>query len=261
MTDHADSTHPDPPFSDADCAELYDVLNPWHGTGFRADAAFYDPLILAAESVLDIGCGTGSALKAAREAGHAGRLVGIDPDVVALERARRREDVEWAEGRMADVGRWPREFELAVMTSNAFQCLIEDDELRASFAAVHTALRPGGRFAFETRHPQARAWEGWTDGVTRAQMPDGRVLHVSYQIDAIVDDVVHVAEITAAPGVDGAPDRVLRVDRAPLRFLGVERIAAFLAEAGFEVEQQYGGWVGEPLGPQSTAIVTIARRV
>lgn len=255
MTDDFDSV-----FTDADCAELYDVLNPWNDGRFRADAAFYDPLILAAASVLDVGCGTGSALKAARAAGHTGRLVGIDPDAVALERARKCAEVEWVEGRMADVGRWPGEFELAVMTSNAFQCVIEDEELRASLAALRTALRPGGRFAFETRHPQAKAWQDWAEGVTRAQLPDGRVLHVTYRIDAIVDDVVHIAEITATPGVDGAPDRVVRVDRAPLRFLDVPELAAFLAEAGFEIEQQYGGWAEEPLGPESTAIVTIARR-
>ncbi|WP_211244087.1 class I SAM-dependent DNA methyltransferase [Actinospica robiniae] len=256
MTEPTDSV-----FSDADVAELYDVLNPWNSGGFRADAAFYDPRILAAASVLDVGCGTGSALKAARAAGHTGRLVGIDPDVAALERARRCDEVAWVEGRAADVGRWPGAFELAVMTGNAFQCLIEDDDVRASLAAVRTALCPGGRFAFETRHPQARAWQDWPIGVTRAQLPDGRVLHVTYQIDAIVGDVVHVAEITASPGVDAAPDRVLRVDRMPLRFLDVPKLNGFLAGAGFAIGQQHGGWVGEPLSPQSTMIVTVARRL
>lgn len=248
-------------FSDAEVAELYDVLNPWGGAGFRADSAFYDPMIRAAASVLDVGCGTGAALKAARAAGHTGRLLGIDPDVAALERARRCEDVEWVEGRAAEVGRWPGEFELAIMTGNAFQCLIEDDEVRASFAAVYTALRPGGQLAFETRHPQARAWEDWPEGVTRTQMADGRVLHMTYQIDAIVDDVVHVAEITAAPGIDGAPDRVLRVDRAPLRFLDVPKLNGFLADAGFAIERQHGGWGGQPVSRESTMIITVVRRV
>ena len=251
---------PDPVFSDADVAELYDELNPWNAGAFRADAAFYDPRILAAESVLDVGCGTGSALTAARAAGHAGRLVGIDPDLAALERARRCAEVEWVQGRAADVDRWPGAFELAVMTGNAFQCLIEDEDVRASLAAVRTALRPGGRFAFETRHPQARAWADWPDGVTRAQLPDGRVLQVTYQIDAIVDDVVYVAEITASPGADGAPARVLRVDRAPLRFLDVPRLNGFLADAGLAIEQQDGGWDGQALSPESSLIVTVARR-
>ena len=37
------------------------------------------PMILAAESVLDVGCGTGALLHWARESGHGGRLVGLDP--------------------------------------------------------------------------------------------------------------------------------------------------------------------------------------
>ena len=41
---------------------------------------------MAAPSVLDVGCGTGRLLHRAREAGHAGRLCGVDPDVAALER-------------------------------------------------------------------------------------------------------------------------------------------------------------------------------
>jgi hypothetical protein len=46
---------------------------------------------------------------------------------------------------------------LVGMNSNAFQCLVTDDELRASLRAIRTALREGGRFAFGTRHVPARA--------------------------------------------------------------------------------------------------------
>jgi hypothetical protein len=56
---------------------------------------------------------------------------------------------------------WDSEFELAIMTSHAFQVLVADDELRASLTAIHRALAGGGRFAFETRNPLARAWENW----------------------------------------------------------------------------------------------------
>lgn len=34
---------------------------------------------MAAGSVLDVGCGTGSMLQSARERGHAGRLAGLGP--------------------------------------------------------------------------------------------------------------------------------------------------------------------------------------
>lgn len=247
-------------FTDADAAELYDLLNPWDQEPFRAEAAFYNPLLRQAASVLDLGCGTGSVLHAARGAGHTGRLVGIDPDPAALARARRHPDIEWVQAHAADVRAWPGQFELAVMTGHAFQCLVADDDVRASLSAVRTALRPGGRFVFETRHPQARAWELWPRRVMDARLADGRVVRVSCQVESVVDDVVRFAEVTAAPGADSAAERVLRVDRATLRFLDVPALNAFLAEAGFEVEDQYGGWDKAAMTGQSTEIITIARR-
>ena len=113
---------------------------------------------MMAGSVLDIGCGTGAMLHLAREQGHRGRLVGLDPDRAALDRARSRADVEWVEGIAAEAPRGTG-FELVTMTGHAFQRLVTDQEVRGSLTAIHAALRRGGRFAFETRHPQARAWE------------------------------------------------------------------------------------------------------
>jgi SAM-dependent methyltransferase len=141
-------------YADDDAAALYDLLNPWD-----ASDDFYLSYVLEAGSVLDVGCGTGRLLHRAREAGHGGRLCGIDPDPASLARARRRADVEWVEGRAADMT-WEREFDLAVMASNVFQVFVTDDELAASLAATRSALVDGGRLVFGTRNPRVRAWEG-----------------------------------------------------------------------------------------------------
>ena len=61
------------------------------------------------------------------------------------------------EGTAADAW-WRGEFELATMVSHAFQCLVTDDELRASLIATGTALCDHCLFAFETRNGQARAF-------------------------------------------------------------------------------------------------------
>jgi SAM-dependent methyltransferase len=117
-------------YSDADAAALYDRLNPW---GPSDD--FYLSFVVDAPSVLDVGCGTGRLLHRARETGHTGRLCGVDPDVAALERARRRAGIEWVEASAADMA-WDREFALAVMASNVFQVFVTDEELRASVESV-----------------------------------------------------------------------------------------------------------------------------
>ena len=242
-------------YSDADAAALYDVLCPWDPARYPADA-FYLDLVMAADAVLDVGCGTGAMLHRAREAGHRGRLVGLDPDRAMLELARRRGDIEWVDGVAADAG-WDREFDLATMVSHAFQCLVGDDELRASLAAIRAALRDEARFAFETRHPQARTWEEWNPS-NGSEVTDaaGRRLRVWHHVEEVDGDVVTFTETTGDP--DGT---VLRVDHASLRFLDVPQLEAFLTGAGFAIEAQYGDWHRGPVTGASREIVTIARRV
>lgn len=241
-------------YSDADAAALYDVLNPWDPEHWPGDR-FYHVLVMAAGSVLDVGCGTGAMLTCAREHGHRGRLAGLDPDRDALERARRRADVEWTEGTAAQAPRGAG-FDLATMTGHAFQFLVTDDDVRASLAAIRAALRDGGRFVFETRNPRARAWEQWNPArVAEVTDAAGRGLRVWHEVESVSGGVVTFTGTTASQ--DGA---VLRVDRASLRFLDAPELAVFLAGAGLEIEAQYGDWHRGPLSDTSQEIITIARR-
>src|SRR2546421_4690827 len=87
-------------FRDDRLAALYDRLFPWER---RDDFPFYLKLIMSATSVLDVGCGTGALLRRAREAGHTGRLCGLDPAVGMLNQARGRADIEWVLGDLSSV--------------------------------------------------------------------------------------------------------------------------------------------------------------
>jgi SAM-dependent methyltransferase len=208
--------------------------------------------------VLDVGCGTGTILVRAREAGHTGRLAGVDPDRAALDLARAKcPDVEWREQTAAEMT-WRAEFDLAIMSGHAFQVLVHDDDLRASLHAVRRALAEGGRFAFETRNPRARAWEQWTpSNASEVVDPAGLRLRVSHRVESVDGDVITFTE-TTANARDGT---TLRVDRASLRFLDADALTAFLREAGFEVGERFGGWLREPLESDSREIVTVARAV
>ncbi len=242
-------------YSDDDLAALYDVLNPWAPCD-----DFYLSHVMAADAVLDVGCGTGMMLHRARAEGHTGTLCGIDPDQPSLRRARTRADVEWVEGRAVDIARRPRwrgGFDLAFMASNAFQVFVTDEELRESLAAIRTALRPGGMFVFGTRNPAARAWEGWRpENAAQVVDRDGRELRVEHRVESVVDGVVTMTETTAAR--DGVP---LRVDRGVLRFTTAEEIDRFLGGAGFTVAERHGDWQRGPLTGASGEIVTVARVV
>ncbi|MGH9918561.1 MAG: class I SAM-dependent methyltransferase, partial [Nitrososphaerales archaeon] len=171
-------------FADAELARLYDRFHP---PEHRYDFAFYLPTIMSARSVLDVGCGTGALLGAASDAGHTGRLCGLDPAVGMLEQARRRPRIDWVRGDLSSVS-WEDQFDLVVMTGHAFQVLVTDAELRAALAAIHRSLTRDGRFAFETRNPLAREWEDWTpDRITGVTSDEGAVVLMRHAVETPVE--------------------------------------------------------------------------
>jgi len=213
-------------------------------------------MIMAANAVLDVGCGTGSLLRMAREAGHSGRLVGLDPADGMLAQARTRSDIEWIAGDLASVA-FDREFDLVVMTGHVFQVFLTDDHVRSTLASARSALTDNGRFAFESRNPLARAWERWTPehGV---DFTDAAGTPVRWEADVetpVVGDIVRFASTYSSPTCD-RPE----VSDSTLRFIGAERLLAFLTVAGLAIEEQFGDWDRSPLTETSPEIITIAHR-
>ncbi|HEX4710272.1 class I SAM-dependent methyltransferase [Phenylobacterium sp.] len=238
-------------FADAELAALYDRMNPG-----RDDFDFYMPMIVAAASVLDVGCGTGAMLHEARNAGHRGRLCGLDPAPGMLAQARRRTDIEWVLGDLSSVA-WSGEFDLIVMTGHAFQVFVEDEELQAALSAIRAALSCDGRFAFETRNPSARAWEAW-DTETRGAVDDsdGGKVRVTRKVIAPFDGrVVSFSHIFQSDAWDQP-----RVSHSTLRFLDKAGLDTALAHAGLMIEAQFGDWDRSPFTEASPEIITIARR-
>ena len=237
-------------FSEPRLTELYDAF-----CAGRPDFPFYLPLVMSAKSVLDVGCGTGELLRLAREAGHAGRLCGLDPAEAMLQVARQRPDVEWVHGDLAAVD-WCSEFDLVVMTGHAFQVLVQDDQLRTSLAAIRSALTEDGRFVFETRNPPARGWEAWTPDNAVEIVHSGRLVRMEHQVDTpVAGDTVSFTTTYTSPGWD-RPE----VSRSTLRFLDADPLSSFLSDAGLTIEEQFGYWDRQPLTDTSPEIITVARR-
>ncbi len=238
-------------FAEPCLAQLYDLLAPWG----EPDDEFYFELLMASDSVLDVGCGTGLLLREARKAGHTGRLVGLDPAEAMLAVARERSDIEWVLGDLSMVA-WEREFDLVVMTGHAFQVFLTDDQLRDALAAIRAALTGNGRFAFETRNPLARAWENWTpDKVIEIAAPDGTFVSFSRDVETPVEgDLVSFTATFVSPAWDQP-----QISHSTLRFLDTDALSVFLSEAGFAIEAQFGDWDRTPLISSSPEIITIAR--
>jgi SAM-dependent methyltransferase len=239
-------------FADAYLASVYDAFNP---RSRRDDYDFYLPRIMAAGAVLDAGCGSGTLLAEARRAGHKGRLCGLDPGEGMLEHARRHPGIEWVLGDLT-VPRWDRAFDLIVMTGHAFQAIVTDDDLAASLETVRLALAPGGKFAFETRNPAARAWEAWKPESARTTTgPDGGLVRIATRVEAPYDG----RTVTFTHTFTGDHPSLPQVSRSTLRFLEAEALAGLLTRSGFLIEAQFGDFSGRPLGDDSPEIVTIAK--
>lgn len=247
-------------FSVPSLADLYDYFSHWQ---VSPQDDFYLDLVMDARSVLDVGCGTGKLHRVARERGHTGRLVGLDPADAMLEVGRRdRTDIEWTSGDLVagpyDDQAEPLgegEFDLIVMSGHAFQVFTTDEELRANLAAARRALTADGRFVFETRNPAVRGWEAWSpERVRTVEGPGGLKATCVHRLREVEGELV---TFTSDYSVEGWAEPL--ASRSTLRFLGAERLNAFLAEAGLAVSAQYGYWDRSPLTDTSQEIITFAR--
>ncbi|MEW5542858.1 class I SAM-dependent methyltransferase [Streptomyces cyaneofuscatus] len=139
-------------------AGIYDPLDP-----DRSDLDAYLRIAreLRARRVLDIGCGTG--VFALLLAGRGIDVIGIDPARASVDVARVKPGsarVRWICGDATALP--PLRVDLATMTANVAQEIVDPATWQKTLQGAHEALRPGGHLVFETRDPARRAWDEWT---------------------------------------------------------------------------------------------------
>jgi ubiquinone/menaquinone biosynthesis C-methylase UbiE len=241
----------DPAYGDEALAALYDALNTW-----APSDDFYLDHILQAASALDVGCGTGELLCRARQAGHTGDLVGVDPAYGMLAAASaKRDDITWLQSyaQALDIG---RTFELVTMTGHAFQVLLDDHDTRAALAGFHRHLAPGGRLVFETRNPAARAWERWTPAKTRttARSPAGEDFDVFYDLrDTREPDLVDFVATYHSEVTGNA-----YTSASTLRFVDPNHLHSLVTGAGFRIEGWFGDWDRGEVSSASPEVIVVA---
>ncbi len=240
-------------YTDPRLVALYDALNP-----FAADTAFYLALASAphAQRVVDIGCGTGLLTCELALCGH--DVTGIDPSRAMLDVARQRpagERVQWIEG---DAGHAAVEHaDLVVMTGHVAQVFIDDPGWHRTLVAAHRMLRPGGRLAFESRHPQRAPWNDWTPGRSHRTIvdADGHAVEIWQVLLDVRGECVRFATHYRF-----AAERDELVATSELRFRPQTALAESLDQAGFDVAHWYGDWSQTPVDDESRELIVVAVR-
>jgi SAM-dependent methyltransferase len=139
-------------------AAIYDPLDP-----DRSDLDAYLRMAeeFGARHVLDIGCGTGVFALLLADRGI--DVIGIDPAQASVDVAQAKPDserVRWICGDATALP--PLQVDLATMTANVAQAIVDPDTWHRTLRGAYEALRPGGHLVFETRDPARRAWQEWT---------------------------------------------------------------------------------------------------
>ncbi|RCK69839.1 class I SAM-dependent methyltransferase [Desertihabitans brevis] len=219
---------PDAIFADPRLAAVYDALD-----ADRSDLDVYERLLvdeLGARSVLDVGCGTGSL--AVRLARRGLDVVGVDPAAASVDVARAKPDadrVRWVVGTVPDV--LPLQVDAATLTGNVAQVFLTDADWLATLRAVRAALRPGGVVVLEARRPEVRAWEGWTEPLTRQRVRTAHGLVERWSEVTAVDGEL----VTFSSPTTFSADGTRVASTSTLRFRPRTAVEASLVEAGLEL--------------------------
>jgi 2-polyprenyl-3-methyl-5-hydroxy-6-metoxy-1,4-benzoquinol methylase len=243
-----EETMPDLHYEHPDLAALYDI-----DCGWSEDRDFY--LSLASkppQRVLDLGCGTGLICDAYAALGH--DVTGADPAPAMLEIARHKphgEDINWVLSTAQDF-RSTKRFDLIIMTSHAFQVLLEDDDIRAAFDMVRAHLAPSGRFVFESRNPAIDWFGRWNS--SHEVKTDGR--SVTYTLRSLYRDN---NKLTFEQRYDF--DGQSLTSRSELLFLTCEGIQSRLRASGLRVESVFGNWQSEPFDPATSHEMIFSARL
>src|SRR5919109_217329 len=221
---------PDLLFDDPRLAAIYDYLE----DPLRPDLDPYVALAgeFGAQTIVDIGCGTGTL--ACRLASLGLNVIGVDPAAASLDVARRKagaQRVRWLHGDASILP--PLEADLITMTGNVAQVFLTDTEWESTLRVARSALRPGGRIAFESRNPQKKAWLQWAkdQSFRRVTIPEVGAVETWVELMEVREPLISFRSAFAFPNGD-----VLTSD-STLRFRSKAEIEESLASAHLTAEE------------------------
>ena len=246
-------------YHDAELAQFYDLDNGWGD-----DLDYCRKLAGTAQSILDLGCGTGifAATLAGERAACGGPvdITGVDPAAAMLDIARHRaggDHVTWIEADARQL-RLGRRFDLVLLTGHAFQVFLTETDRLAVLRTIAAHLKPTGRFIFDTRNPAMAEWRGWLPDQTRR-----RLYHPAFGTIEAWNDRSFDAETSIVT----YETHYRRLDTGQvfsadsrIAFPGRDSLERLMAAAGLVAETWLSTWRGDPASGTAKEIIPIGRR-
>lgn len=244
---------PTPEFTDPRQVLIYDAVNSYE-PGTQPDFYLGVAEQVSAETVVDLGCGTGIITLELANRGY--RMIGIDPSPLMLEMAQQKpgaDRVQWVHGGVEQLG--TPGADLAVMSGHVAQFMLTDPEWMEALAGLKEALRPGGYLAFESRDPRAREWERWSGRKRIAtDSPLGRIESWTEATNVEGDVVYAVGHRRLVQSNEEL------VSPFAIRFRSEQLLRQSLMSSGFSVESVFGDWDRRLSSPGERELIVIARK-
>jgi SAM-dependent methyltransferase len=241
-----------PEFTDPRQVMIYDAVNSYE-PGTQPDFYLGVAEEIKAETVIDLGCGTGIITLDFARWGH--RTIGVDPSQMMLEVAQQKpgaDGVEWVLGGAGALG--TQGADLTIMSGHVVQFILGDSDWLEALAGVHQALRRGGYLAFESRDPRAQEWERWSDRKrTIPNSPYGPIESWT-ELTTVDDEVIHAVGHRRL--IDSGEELL---SPFALRFRSEELLRESLTASGFSVEIVFGDWDRRPSLPGEQELIVIAK--
>lgn len=223
--------------------------------GYQGDFDLFLSLI-SKGNVLDLACGTGRLAIPMAQKGL--NVVGLDTSESMLALAREKNKklpIEWIHGDIRDF-QLNETFDLILMSGNAFQALLSEEDQLQMLGCVRKHLKSSGLFVFTTRNPQdndfkdVSVFEFWHD--FRDHLGDEVKVYGQQQSDPSQQIVTYTTK------------RVWKdqetLTHIHLRFTPYEQLIELLERAGFEVNEVFGDDKKTPFHKESTSIIPVCRQ-
>lgn len=242
----------------------YDALADLYDTEYDHDYDIPPWLGLAAREpgpVIEWGAGTGRISTALASAGHDVTAVELSEPMAA--RGREKGGASWITADMR-TAKLEKRFGLAICAFNSFLCLTSQNDALAFLENAARHLEPGGLLGIEVsafRPEELAIPHGGPSAqhdLTRELLDGGELQRFSVSSYDAAEQLLHMRLFYELYG----PDSVMRERRSgelTIRPATRDELTLMLRHAGFEVEEVYGGFEGEPFTADSEHLIALAR--